>query len=75
MGVEYNTAVAKASPNGPPDIRRVQDSGVGYPIIPPDDDAHDAWARREMLLFLLRSFGRMGGIQREFAARPSRSRR
>ena len=41
MGGEYNTAGAKASSNGPPDIRRLQDSGMGLPIIPPDDDARD----------------------------------
>ena len=74
MGREYNTAGTKASANGPPDILRVQDCGMGHPIIPPDDDAHDTGTRPEMLLLLLRIFGRMGGIQREFPAYPCRSR-
>ena len=71
---EYNTAVATASANFPPDILRVRDCGAGRPIILPDDD-HDAGARPEMLLLLLRIFGRVGGIQQEFTAYPCRPRR
>ena len=75
MGREYNTAWAKASSNGHPDIRRMKDRGMGHPIAPPDEDAHDAGARPEVILFLLRIFDRMGVIQREFPDRPSRHRR